>query len=81
MREFIFQQQAMRTFVYCLKVSMISGARYQRVATYSYATDRCTSKGGSSREPGQESRTVMKPVSVPLGSAVLTLRARPKSQT
>ena len=48
-----------RTLVYCLNVSMISGARYQRVATYS----------------------VMKPVSVPEGSAVLTDRAKPKSQT
>ena len=47
------------TFVYCLNVSMISGARYQRVATYS----------------------VMNPVSVPEGSAVLTDRAKPKSQT
>ena len=48
-----------RTFVYCLNVSMISGARYQRVATYS----------------------VMKPVSVPDGSAVRTERARPKSHS
>jgi hypothetical protein len=48
-----------RTFVYCLNVSMISGARYHRVATYS----------------------VMKPVSVPDGSAVFTDRANPKSQT
>jgi len=47
------------TLVYCLNVSMISGARYHRVATYS----------------------VIKPVSVPDGSAVLTDLARPKSQT
>ena len=49
----------MRTFVYCLNVNMISGARYHLVATYS----------------------VMKPVSVPLGSAVFTDRASPKSHT
>jgi hypothetical protein len=49
----------MQTLVYCLKVNIISGARYHRVATYS----------------------VIKPVSVPEGSAVFTLRARPKSQT
>jgi hypothetical protein len=49
----------LRTLVYCLNVSIISGARYQRVATYS----------------------VMKPVSVPDGSAVCTERASPKSQT
>lgn len=47
------------TFVYCLKVNIISGALYHLVATYS----------------------VMKPVSVPEGSAVLTERAKPKSQT
>ena len=53
------REQMEHTLVYCLNVSMISGARYQSVATYS----------------------VMKPVSVPEGSAVLTDRAKPKSQT
>jgi hypothetical protein len=47
------------TFVYILKESMISGARYHLVATYS----------------------VMMPTSLPPTTLVLTLRARPKSQT
>jgi len=57
--------------VYCLKVSMISGARYQRVATY------CTDQR---RARGRRRTSVMKPVSQP-GSAVCVERARPKSQT
>jgi hypothetical protein len=45
--------------VYILNDSMISGARYHRVATYS----------------------VIKPASLPPVGLVLTLLARPKSQT